>query len=795
MKKFTLFILSLFFAVGAMAQAETIVPSTSGDMKLYTLKSGNDKFMTSFTSLTNNVDNSGRFAFFAVEGKENAFKIYSVDRNVWVSYAKADSYTDGVNKAILVETQEKAEAWNVVKTGDYYTIAPYNTTGVAGRYWNFYGGEPANTSDNTTITVGFYNKNSDGGSKWFLTAAEAAEVIDINATLTNASGLVFTYTYKGIAGVTEPALKGGNCTLSNKNWNGNNFTADVEFLFPVSNADVENKVMICPFNSNVMYYKISGTEVRTTKTAPNKDSENVNEYIWAIYPSFKITGVTYTIKSIAADKYIYTEATSATHNGNTVIVSENATEFMLQNNNVFKLANGLELYFSTSSSSPADQSAGVWHSVHNGTANKIRPEFSDYVVTDNAGNVFEGKFDSFYGISTDAPAFTGDANYTLSNGTWNNNVYTAEIAFTFPVSKEDEEPNITMLSSWNNEKIWHAIGNDIKVQTENIEEARYIDLNCMWAIYPSIENGAISFSIKNIATDKYIYSEAEDESSILNKQGTVVLNDEPSKFEVVDNGDFKFVGKDKLYISINSVNDNDVYLGVHKATHGGTNVAAVTPAYFYLTLYTPQDGATLYTPWALTIDPEIITTNMTKYLPATAHTVVKVTEEYAIFSESLEVIPAGEAVFLNGCGTFKFNIVSESAVERAENNMLKGTVARTLITKPEDTECYVFSKIADSNELSGYEFAFYRAVIGKEGQENYNDKQFYNGAFKAYLEVPTSIANGTASFSFRFPDTTGVDEVVVENEVKTIFDLTGRRVEAITAPGIYIVGGKKVLVK
>ena len=35
-----------------------------------------------------------------------------------------------------------------------------------------------------------------------------------------------------------------------------------------------------------------------------------------------------------------------------------------------------------------------------------------------------------------------------------------------------------------------------------------------------------------------------------------------------------------------------------------------------------------------------------------------------------------------------------------------------------------------------------------------------------------------------------------ENEnVKTICDLTGRRVEAITSPGFYIVNGKKTLVK
>ena len=40
-----------------------------------------------------------------------------------------------------------------------------------------------------------------------------------------------------------------------------------------------------------------------------------------------------------------------------------------------------------------------------------------------------------------------------------------------------------------------------------------------------------------------------------------------------------------------------------------------------------------------------------------------------------------------------------------------------------------------------------------------------------------------------------IDDVVVENGEKVIYDLTGRRIENITNAGIYIVGGKKVLVK
>ena len=43
---------------------------------------------------------------------------------------------------------------------------------------------------------------------------------------------------------------------------------------------------------------------------------------------------------------------------------------------------------------------------------------------------------------------------------------------------------------------------------------------------------------------------------------------------------------------------------------------------------------------------------------------------------------------------------------------------------------------------------------------------------------------------------TGIENIVVENAaVKGIFDMQGRKIDAITAPGLYIVDGKKVLVK
>ena len=116
---------------------------------------------------------------------------------------------------------------------------------------------------------------------------------------------------------------------------------------------------------------------------------------------------------------------------------------------------------------------------------------------------------------------------------------------------------------------------------------------------------------------------------------------------------------------------------------------------------------------------------------------------------------------------------------------MKGTLAKTLVAKPENKECYVLA-----NGENGV--ALYIATNG-------NDRTaFYNAGHKAYLEVAEKEGDANfASYSFRFGDgTTGVTEVKTENgNVKTIYDLQGRKLERITAPGIYIVGGRRVLVK
>ena len=144
------------------------------------------------------------------------------------------------------------------------------------------------------------------------------------------------------------------------------------------------------------------------------------------------------------------------------------------------------------------------------------------------------------------------------------------------------------------------------------------------------------------------------------------------------------------------------------------------------------------------------------------------------------ILPANTAVIVKAAaGTYEFNYATGTPAT-IESNELKGTTVNTNITD----DAYV---LANGDAGVGLYFAT---------KNQADNTAWKNNAFKAYLPAPKN-AEGVKSYSFRFGEgTTGVDELIEQRvESKVIFDLTGRRVEAITAPGIYIVNGKKVLVK
>lgn len=163
-------------------------------------------------------------------------------------------------------------------------------------------------------------------------------------------------------------------------------------------------------------------------------------------------------------------------------------------------------------------------------------------------------------------------------------------------------------------------------------------------------------------------------------------------------------------------------------------------------------------------------------------------EEAKIYKEYISLtkiesgkIPANTAVILrtavNEETKYYFDLLEEN-ITPIEGNSLKGTIVDTDITEA----AYVLGNVNG--------VGLYKAKM--------TDGIWLNNANKAYLPasaVPSTAAL-SAGFRFDFDGTTAIEEVKGENgEVKTVYDLQGRRIDEITKPGIYVVNGNKVLVK
>ena len=147
------------------------------------------------------------------------------------------------------------------------------------------------------------------------------------------------------------------------------------------------------------------------------------------------------------------------------------------------------------------------------------------------------------------------------------------------------------------------------------------------------------------------------------------------------------------------------------------------------------------------------------------------------------VIPANTGVILEGAeGIHYFDIIEDYRGETVDS-YLAGTVAAEYIKE----DAYVLSTNGGGVENIG----FYKA------KKNETKGGFLNNSHKSYL--PASLVGGvgeqgSAGFRLVF-GTTAIEEVEAESEVEGIYDLSGRKLEGIYSPGVYIVNGKKVLVK
>lgn len=159
-------------------------------------------------------------------------------------------------------------------------------------------------------------------------------------------------------------------------------------------------------------------------------------------------------------------------------------------------------------------------------------------------------------------------------------------------------------------------------------------------------------------------------------------------------------------------------------------------------------------------------------------------EETVLNLKEIEgTIPANTAVIVSASDKETVTFESTDAVDAIKGNALKGSV--TAISDYTAGSIYM---LGNKNGLAFYQYA------GTSIPAN-----------RAYLEIASEAeAEGEAEsapairvvFGGTSDNVTGIENIAVEAEsVKTAFDLQGRRVLNMSRPGLYIVGGKKVLVK
>ena len=111
-------------------QPSTTLPETGRPEHVYTMMNGNNVYSSSLTAPTQTPENYGLFAFYTVEGRTNAYYIYSHTAKKWLTYTKAGSYSNGKDFVKFSDTKVEGAYFKVTNyAADNYELQPYTTSG------------------------------------------------------------------------------------------------------------------------------------------------------------------------------------------------------------------------------------------------------------------------------------------------------------------------------------------------------------------------------------------------------------------------------------------------------------------------------------------------------------------------------------------------------------------------------------------------------------------------------------------------------------------------------------------
>lgn len=175
---------------------------------------------------------------------------------------------------------------------------------------------------------------------------------------------------------------------------------------------------------------------------------------------------------------------------------------------------------------------------------------------------------------------------------------------------------------------------------------------------------------------------------------------------------------------------------------------------------------------------------------------------YTITSEDGQTLKFNKAYVAGAVVPAKTALVLKATEELTANKEYTYTIVNSTAVAPTDNLLHGSVENATTNVDGAH--AYYKlANDPTDGLGFYYGAEggvaFTNGAHKAYLAVMTKTMSQMRGFSFDSM-TTGINHVVANAEhakSTVIYDLNGRRVNSLNAAakGVYIVNGKKVIVK
>lgn len=728
----------------------------------------NESTSISFTGSTSDINNDNYLWGFVKNGSGVSIYNRAAGSTLAVDNANPSKMSaDGTHVSFQLGTVDAG-------TNGWDADAFFSVYADAGSYLNY-------QSDNLARW-----EDSDAGSTFMIYEVEVPTTL--TATLTDVNGATYSFSYTGMAGMTEPSLTGcDGYTLTNGSWNGRTYTATINFPFPISSNGVANYTYIGSFNNKNGYsaadflWHASGTSVivHSGDVPDNTKSAGVytenEKYEWAIEPTIANCAVTFTIKNVSTGKYIYSATNNNSHSG-AVTLSETATPVTYQRTtatttcspiNAFHMAT-ITRYLSVNSvGNGTDGQLGVWAAVHDGISvgfytpadfatlesNLIAAcrEYNEFITQHTIGT----GLGEYYGDTKDAMATAYEKAIASSS------VYTAAQLNADISTLENPGTKLTLnlpamggfykIMGYATNKYAKAgtSGNNIPNSTGEATDGTDIWYYNADRTLLNFSSGLGTINTSGVASETETREETTFAESTCSQTGAKKIG----VYELKSN----YSGSQYWYSNTDKVdrNSSNNHVNCEWVVTKVTSLPVTITAAHWASLYAPvaltvPDGVTAY--WGEENGDRI-----------TLHAI-----------EAGEVIPAEEGVVLYAetAGTYNFAITTGGSIDG--ENALAGTVAT--ITRTQTEGKY------DSYILSG----------GSNGVGFYRDGASTLKGFKSYL--PAGESGGSVK-TFSFDTETAIAAIeAMQNRGQAYYDLSGRRVEK-PVRGLYIVGGRKIFVK